>query len=97
LRREVHEETGLLISSYEFFGTFSDPSRVAQYADGNILQFLTLAYRIEAQDLSGLRPSAESLELRFFDRDQLPMDDLVATHRPIIARYVSNETPPFLD
>ena len=36
LRREVHEETGLNIVDYDFFGTFSDPGRVIAYPDGNI-------------------------------------------------------------
>ncbi|WP_282942096.1 NUDIX domain-containing protein [Paenibacillus sp. RC67] len=31
LYREVMEETGLSICSYDLFGTFSDPSRVAAF------------------------------------------------------------------
>jgi 8-oxo-dGTP pyrophosphatase MutT (NUDIX family) len=97
LRREVNEETGLQISNYDFFGTFSDPSRVARYPDGNIMRLLTLAYRVNVADTSEMRTSPESVELRFFARDDLPTDELVATHRPIIARYLSNDTPPFLE
>ena len=97
LRREVREETGLRISGYEFFGTFSDPSRVAHYPDGAVVQLLTLAYRVEVEDFSAMRTSAESLDLRFFDRDRLPMDELVAVAHPIIARYLTNGTKPFLD
>jgi len=97
LRREVSEETGLRVSRYEFFGTFSDPSRLAQYPDGNIVQLLGLAYRVEVENLSEMRASAESREVRFFDLDHLPVHDLVAPHRPIVARYLSHETPPFLD
>jgi hypothetical protein len=65
-------------------------------SDGNVVQLLTLAYRSNVEDVSAMRVSPESLELRFFDPAQLPTDDLVATDRPIIAHYLSNETPPFL-
>ncbi len=97
LRREVREETGLAIRQYEFFGTFSEPSRIAHYPDGTIVQILALAYRVEAEDVSLCRISEESLELRFFAREHLPMEDLVPTQRAMIARYLSNEPPPFLD
>ncbi len=94
LRREVWEEAALVMADYSFFGTFSDPSRVVEYPDGNIVQLVTLAYRVEVEDLSTMSLSSESLELRFFPRHDLPMDELVAVHRPIIARYLSEQTPP---
>jgi 8-oxo-dGTP pyrophosphatase MutT (NUDIX family) len=97
LRREVREETGLEIRSFSFFGTFSDPSRIAQYADGNVRRLVTLAYIVEVEDASVLHVSPESLDLRFFARHELPLDELVAPHRPIIDRYLSGDAPPFLD
>ena len=97
LRREVHEETGLTVATYERFGTFSDPSRIAGYPDGNIMRVVTLAYRVIPDDISGLRASDESVELRFFARDELPPAALVAPHQPIIERYLVGESGPFLD
>jgi hypothetical protein len=44
---------------------------------------------------NGVR-SAESRELRLFRPHDLP-SDLIAVHIPIIARYLSGETPPVLD
>lgn len=96
LRREIREETGLEISTYDFFGTFSDPSRIAHYPDGNIMQVLSLVYRASVDNGSGLRTSEESTDLRFFLTHELP-PDLVASHRPIIERYLSSEIPPFLE
>lgn len=97
LRREVREETGLEIRHYSFFGTFSDPTRIARYPDGNTFQLVTLVYRAPVTDLVGLARSDESLELRFFPREELPMPELAAVHRPIVARYLSGGEPPFLD
>jgi 8-oxo-dGTP pyrophosphatase MutT (NUDIX family) len=97
LRREVREETGLEVASYSFFGTFSDPSRVACYPDGNTVQLITLVYRVEAEDATVLSVSPESRELRFFGKDDLPPDDLIAVARPIMERYLSGDVSPFLD
>jgi 8-oxo-dGTP pyrophosphatase MutT (NUDIX family) len=97
LRREVEEESGLRIGSYALFGTFSDPSRVVEYADGNIFQPVTLVYAVAVEDLSSLRPSPESIDLRFFRHEDLPLEELVPTHQPIIERYLSGAIPPFLD
>jgi 8-oxo-dGTP pyrophosphatase MutT (NUDIX family) len=97
LCREVAEETSLVVSSYELFGTFSHPERIIRYADGNTYQFITIAYTIDVDDFSALQPSSESQELRFFSKDELRQLDLAATHRPIIDRYLSAGTPPYLD
>jgi ADP-ribose pyrophosphatase YjhB (NUDIX family) len=97
LAREVAEETGLVVSSYELFGTFSHPARIVQYADGNTYQFITIAYVVDVGDFRTLRPSGESKELRFFSKNELQLLDLAATHRPIIDRYLSAGTPPYLD
>jgi 8-oxo-dGTP pyrophosphatase MutT (NUDIX family) len=97
LRREVNEETGLVIATYELFGTFSDPNRVVAYADGNVFQLASIAFRCTVLDISTLRPSSESDDLRFFERAELPPDDLVPTHRVVLDRYLGDEPPPFLD
>jgi ADP-ribose pyrophosphatase YjhB (NUDIX family) len=97
LHREVREETGLVVMSFELFGVFSHPSRIVQYADGNTYQVITVAFIVEVEDFAQLRPSEESKELRFVPRDDLRAVDLVATHRPIIDCYLSTGAAPYLD
>jgi ADP-ribose pyrophosphatase YjhB (NUDIX family) len=96
LHREVREETGLEVRSASLFGTFSDPTRRVRYADGRIYPVLSVAYRVEVDDLSNLQRSDESSDLRFFAKDDLPQN-IIATQVPIIERYLSREEPPFLD
>ena len=38
LRREVREETGLVVASQELYGVLSDPSRIVRYPDGNVVR-----------------------------------------------------------
>jgi hypothetical protein len=68
-----------------------------RYADGRVFQPVTLAYRVTPADVSILSVSAESAELRFFAQDGLPLDELIAVHRPIVDRYLGGQPPPFLD
>lgn len=90
LRREVHEETGLQLDRIDFFGVFSDPTRIIAYGDGNVVRVLTLVFRVTTADTSEPRPSAESLELRYVSRAELVTLPIVATHLPIRDRYLAN-------
>jgi 8-oxo-dGTP pyrophosphatase MutT (NUDIX family) len=91
LRREVMEETGLTVRGHELFGVFSNPKRIAHYPDGNIVRVIAFVFRVEVEGFDALRMSEESLEMRFFGRDELRNLDVVETMRPIIERYLSPE------
>ncbi len=93
LCREVREETGLTVTGYTLFGTFSDPSRIAHYPDGNIVRAIGLVYRVEVDNFDALRRSDESTALQFFTREELPHLDLAETMRPILDRYLATPRP----
>lgn len=97
LRREVYEETGLAIDSFTLFGTFSDPSRIIAYPDGNVIQPVTIAYTVVAEAIAPLRLSDESVGFEWFAPAEIPVSEVIATHRPILDRYLSGDPPPFLD
>ena len=92
LRREVMEETGLTVSRFSLFGTFSDPSRRIQYPQGDVVRIVTLAYVVEVEDFGALSLSDESTELRFFPRGELSRIDIVETHRHIVDAFLTQ--PP---
>jgi 8-oxo-dGTP pyrophosphatase MutT (NUDIX family) len=87
LHREVQEETGLRVRSCEMFGTFSDPSRIAAFPDGNVKRIVTIAYRVEVEPFEALSCSEESLELRFVDRAEIGALAIAETHIPIVDHY----------
>jgi 8-oxo-dGTP pyrophosphatase MutT (NUDIX family) len=97
LRREVGEETGLTVAQLALFGTFSHPSRIVAYADGAVVQPVTLAYEVVVDDVRPLRLSDESRAFAWFAPAEIPVGDVIATHRPILNRYLSGDRPPFLD
>jgi ADP-ribose pyrophosphatase YjhB (NUDIX family) len=97
LVREVREETGLTVARYELFGTFTDPTRIVGYPDGNVLRVASFVYLVEVESFEGLRASDESEELRFFARDELGGLDVPATQRPVFERFLGREPPPHLE
>jgi 8-oxo-dGTP pyrophosphatase MutT (NUDIX family) len=97
LRHEVLEETGLQVGSFSLFGTFSDPSMVAQYPDGAVLRPISLAYRVRIGDFGSLRCSPESLEVRFFTRAELRGLEIIPTVRHVVDRYLEGRPEPVLE
>jgi 8-oxo-dGTP pyrophosphatase MutT (NUDIX family) len=97
LRREVREETGLSVSRYELFGTFTDPTRIVSYPDGNVFRVASFVYGVGVDSFDGLRPSPESHELCFVRRADLGSLELPATQRPIVDKLLSHELPPHLE
>src|SRR5215207_9788967 len=55
LRREVCEETGLLVTSQELCGVLSDPSRIVRYPDGNVVRWNSFVYRTGVEGFETLR------------------------------------------
>jgi 8-oxo-dGTP pyrophosphatase MutT (NUDIX family) len=95
LRQEVHEEAGLAVASFALFGVFSDPSMIAQYEqppERVVARVISLAFRVEVEDLSPLQVSAESTELRLFTHDELRSLDIIPTVRHIVDRYLEDRT-----
>lgn len=90
LFREIYEETGLKISKYELYGTFSDPSRIIAFPDGNIKRIITMAYKVEVGPHKNLICSDESLELKFIDKSEFDNIKIAETHLPIIEHYKKN-------
>jgi ADP-ribose pyrophosphatase YjhB (NUDIX family) len=89
LRREVREETGLSVSAADLFCVFSDPSKIVAYPDGNVVRVVSFAYRVEVEDFSLLKRGEDSMDLRFFSREDLPGLDIIETGRPVLEAYFS--------
>ena len=95
LRREVFEETGLVVTACGLAGVLTDPSRIVRYPDGNVVRLMAFAFRAEVEGFGPLRPSEESEELRFFGPGELSRLDVIETARPVVDGYLSGR--PFGD
>ena len=94
LHREVREETSLDVLDHSLYCISTDPTRIIQYPDGNVVRLLSFVYRaLKVRDFDALRCSEESTALRFFQRGELRDLDIVETARPIIDHYLSAKMP----
>ena len=96
LRREVVEETGLVVIIERLIGIYSDPRNftIARYPDGNISQnvnFLFICKKISGT----LEKSAESLSLGFHNLNNLP-EPLLPGHLLRIRDALSNNDNPII-
>ena len=89
IERQVEEETGLRVRAVRLADAATSP--VVEYPNGDRAQFLMVAYRCEicGDDGAAARVNDdESLEVRFFPRDQLP------PMRKDLRRYIDRACEP---
>jgi len=91
LAREVYEETGLGVEQYDLFGTFSDPSRIVEYPDGNVIRSVTIIYRVTVSRGAPVC-STESLALMWVKYEDLADLDIVETHRHIVESFLAGSS-----
>ncbi|MDX9865374.1 MAG: NUDIX domain-containing protein [Anaerolineaceae bacterium] len=89
--REVREETGLEVEVLRLVGIYSDPHRVAEYADGNRFHAIVLSF--EARMIGGsLHDSDESSEMGFFTPEEIKqMDYMMPLYERIMDAFARRE------
>ena len=72
VKRETFEETGIILSDedIEFCKLYDDPSIIIAYPDGNIIRSMMALYEVTLKKMPDLRCSEESVELRFFSKEE---------------------------
>lgn len=89
IKREVLEESGLIVVDMNLFNIFSNPTRIAEYPDGNVLRIITIAFIVEVEQEFNLVCSNESIQLKFFTIDELKTVDIAETHIDIRDTYIN--------
>lgn len=79
LKREVFEETGLIIKTPELFRTYSGPDFFQIYPNGDQVHGVLVIYICHEFQGELICDQTESKELRFF-----PLDELPITLHPVI-------------
>ena len=83
LVREVFEETGLEVTSYELSQVYGGPEFVVRYPNGDETQYVVVAYRCSVVgEVNG--DSDETLEARYFSEDEAARLDLADWLRSVV-------------
>lgn len=93
IAREIKEETGLKIDEelLKFWKIYSDPTRIAEYPDGNVLRVITVVYILELNNEHELICSEESEQLKYFNIDELANIEIAETHIQIVEEYINEQ------
>ncbi len=83
LKREVFEETGLIIKNPELFRTYSGPDFFQIYPNGDQVHGVLVVYICREFYGELVCDKTESKELRFF-----PLDELPSTLHPVIEKIL---------
>ncbi|MGG3306610.1 NUDIX domain-containing protein [Paenibacillus sp. 2KB_20] len=93
MRREVLEETGLVVLDYELYGVYSGPRMQYRYPDGNEIVFVMFIFNAVV-DLRGRTEEQgrilihhdednESLQLEFKALHEIELEDISSVQRPV--------------
>ncbi|MFD0711797.1 NUDIX hydrolase [Paenibacillus sp. GCM10027626] len=82
-KRELFEETGLVANKLELLGIFSGDDRMYTYPNGDEVYLIGIVY--VCNDFSGklLSETDETLELKWFDIDNLPKEISPSNIKPL--------------
>jgi ADP-ribose pyrophosphatase YjhB (NUDIX family) len=97
LRREVREETGLLVVECQLFGVFSETQLLRFCARSQLFDVFHVNRERDGDHLKCVPVRVLDDPRRVVARDDLRALDLATTHRPIIDCYLSDGTPPYFD
>ena len=95
IKREVFEETGLVVSRLNCFGYSSNPAyETVRYPNGDLIHCYSLLYYTTEWTGELIESNNESIELGFFPTDNLP--EMVRNMRRTVTMYLQyKETGEF--
>ena len=88
LKREVAEETSLVVLEAEPMGLYSGPTQKFTYLNGDEIHCFSIAFVVRQWQGEPRPDGIEGSDLRFFALSRLP-NDLVPIHKPTIDDYRS--------
>ncbi|WMT39678.1 NUDIX domain-containing protein [Paenibacillus sp. D2_2] len=92
--REIHEETGLVVTDHELYSVYSGSRMKYKYPDGNEVVFVMFIFNVKA-DLTGkidednktliyIDKEQESLQLEFKSIEDINLEEISTVQRPLI-------------
>lgn len=85
-RREVYEETGIVVNDLQLIDVFSGAGYLIKLANGDEFQSVTVAYYTKHYEGTIRVNEEEAIQLKFFPVTQLP-EYIVGSHKKMIEMY----------
>jgi len=94
-RREVYEETGLILNELELFGIYSGPQYDKVFPNGDQVSLVQISFICKSYTGDLVESNEESLKNSFFSLDNLP-NNIFTEHQVFIDDFLSNNTLPII-
>jgi len=95
VRREVREETGLVVAVRRLIGVYSDPARqVVRYQDGNVWHYVNVCFECAVRG-GALQTCDETLALEYVPPRRLPAT-ILSNHKIRIRDACARRVAPFV-
>jgi ADP-ribose pyrophosphatase YjhB (NUDIX family) len=91
-RREVLEETGLVVDQLHLINVYSGPNHFAVAENGDEFYTVTAAYYTTDYKGELAVDETESISFKFFYPNELP-ENMVGSHRAVIEDYLAKHYP----
>lgn len=92
VKREVFEETNLLINEVSLFGIYSGEKGITGYPNGDQVYSIQIIFKVKNYE-GTIKSNIESKQLRFFSREQLP-NNINSHQASFINDWVKDVTIP---
>ena len=95
-RRELREETGLQVGDLRLIGVYSHPKYDVTYPNGDQIQQFNVCFAARWTDGSLQANEAESRELKFFAREEIPWQRMPVWYTDVLHDFLHDGPPRFL-
>ncbi|SFJ75574.1 NUDIX domain-containing protein [Halobacillus dabanensis] len=95
VKREVEEETGLMLRDLQLFGIYSGEKGYATYENGDRVFSLQIIFCTKGFE-GKLTINHESQKQRFFSKEEIFEEKLNPHQAPFIKDWISGSAPPFI-
>ncbi|WNB91231.1 NUDIX hydrolase [Bacillus sp. NEB1478] len=95
-RREVYEETGLVLKKLELFGIYSGSDYEKTFENGDQVAMVHIVFTCRDYEGTLVQQNEESLENEFFPLDHLP-NDLFLDHKIFLEDLLSTKERPIIN
>jgi len=94
-RREVYEETGLVLNELELFGIYSGPQYDKVFPNGDQVSLVQISFICKSYTGELVESNEESLQNSFFSLDNLP-SNIFTEHQVFIDDFLSKKKLPIV-
>ncbi|WP_152397781.1 NUDIX hydrolase [Paenibacillus cellulositrophicus] len=94
-RREIYEETGLILKELKLFGIYSGPQYDKTFSNGDQVSLVLISFVCDQYSGELVESNEESIQNKFYSLKELP-EHIFTEHKMLIEDLLSNKRLPII-